>query len=155
MVANTPPGPGVDASGQAVVDPTANVLWVIESETRRQDDLRQAAERLADAERRHAGDLREAESKRVDALRAGDQAAIVALAAQVAATAEAMRVSAAAQADQFTKALAEVQRWQYGQQGGSAQVQESRDASLSLTSVLSLAVAVLAVVASVVIALAR
>lgn len=113
------PGPAVDAQGRSAADPTANVLALVDAAMRRQDDLREA-------ERRHAADLREAESKRVDALRDGDQSAIVALAGQVAATAEAMRVSAAATAAQFASQLAELQRWQYGQQGGREQVTESR-----------------------------
>jgi len=120
------PGPAVDATGRSVPDPTANVLALVHAEGRRQDDLREAAEKMAEAERRHAAELREAESKRVDALRAGDQAAVVALAAQVVATAEAFRVSADATASQFTTSLAELQRWQYGQQGGHQQVTESQ-----------------------------
>jgi tetrahydromethanopterin S-methyltransferase subunit F len=49
-VSNTkPPGIGVDAFGGAVVDPTKNVLDLVEAANRRQDDLRQFAERLQDA----------------------------------------------------------------------------------------------------------
>lgn len=140
---NSAPGPGVDAQGRAVVDPTQNVLDLVRAESRRQDDLRHAERRLHKAEERHARDLRKAEAKRVDALRAGDQAAIKAaaekvdataatLAATVAAAAEAMRAAQAAQAEAFTKALAEVQRFQYGQQGGTAQVSETRARADSL-----------------------
>jgi fatty acid/phospholipid biosynthesis enzyme len=136
-------GPGVDAEGRSVADPTANVLALVHAEGRRQDDLREAAEKMAEAEHQHAAELREAESKRVDALRAGDQAAIVALAGQVVATAEAFRVSADATAARFTAALAELQRWQYGQQGGREQVTESQAKSGSIGLWIGLALTAL------------
>jgi len=108
---NTPPGPGVDASGQAVVDPTANVIALNDAANKRQDDLRE----LTTAHMREIGDLREryhesmrlseskhlremadlradfydelrdAESDRIDAIRAVDVGAVN-RAAEVAAT---------------------------------------------------------------------
>jgi hypothetical protein len=93
--ANTPPGPGVDATGQAVIDPTENVKALSEADNRRQDDLRKAEARRqedlrkADAkhtkeirrlDRSHAkelrdidGELRRAESERLDAIRLVDK----------------------------------------------------------------------------------
>jgi hypothetical protein len=97
MAQNTPPGPGVDASGQAVIDPTKNVIDRVVLETKRQDDLRKAAtnhaREVANIRADHAKELRDrdaelareirekdkelrlAESARIDALRAGDIAA--------------------------------------------------------------------------------
>jgi hypothetical protein len=96
------PGPGVDATGRPVIDPTENVKALNAAEAKRQDDLRRADARRQDdirtaesrhireilsirthhdEERRrvneiHARELREAEADRLDALRAGDQAQI-------------------------------------------------------------------------------
>lgn len=42
------PGPGVDSTGNTVVDPTANVLSLVEVANRRQDDLRVAEGRRLD-----------------------------------------------------------------------------------------------------------
>ena len=42
----------MDASGGPVFDPTANVLDLVEKETKRQDDLRAMGDRLAEAETR-------------------------------------------------------------------------------------------------------
>jgi hypothetical protein len=96
------PGPGVDAAGRPVIDPTENVKALNAAEAKRQDDLRRADARRQDdirnaesrhireiltirthhdEERRrvneiHARELREAEADRLDALRAGDQAQI-------------------------------------------------------------------------------
>lgn len=81
---NTPPGPGVDASGQAVIDPTSNVKDLNEAAQKRQDDLRTQSEfwllremtlraeheqemRTKDAE--HAKELREKNDARLDAVR--------------------------------------------------------------------------------------
>jgi hypothetical protein len=50
MTPNTPPGPGVDASGQAVKDPTENVLDIVKAAIQRQDDLR-AVEAVATRDR--------------------------------------------------------------------------------------------------------
>jgi hypothetical protein len=120
------PGPATDRHNEAVVDPTANVLDLVEAAVKRIDDLRESEIRRLDA-LREAGErhftemtrtrshfenqLRLAETQRIDAIRAVDVAAVIqqasaaetratALAAQVAASAEAMRnqVQAAAQA---------------------------------------------------------
>jgi hypothetical protein len=82
---NTPPGPGVDASGQTAIDPTDNVKALSEAANKRQDDLRVEAEKFTNARIDNlqremeiraecAKELVNAESRRVDeqaALRAG------------------------------------------------------------------------------------
>jgi hypothetical protein len=129
--ANTPPGPGVDASGQSVVDPSDNVRHEMATAMQRQDDLRemesacmrdsQAAEgrhlrELATMRDEHADAMRKSESARLDAIRAVDinavqRAAEVAatqaatLAGQVSASAEALRIAVEQSATQSRAAL--------------------------------------------------
>jgi hypothetical protein len=55
------PGIGVDARGGAVIDPTKNVLDLVQAESKFQNGMREAGEKYQNA-------LREAESKRVDDL---------------------------------------------------------------------------------------
>lgn len=123
---DTPSGLGIDSSGGPVIDPTANVLQLVEAAIQRQDDLRAAEFKRQDdlrvAESRHlreiaelrakfGGEIRAAEAARIDAIRtidvgavtrASEAAAVQAttLASQVTQSAEAMRtqVAAAAQA---------------------------------------------------------
>ena len=132
----TAPGPGTDAQGRAVIDPTANVLLLVAAETRRQDDLREsenarlrdqvhAQERESALRAAHALELRTAESERLDAIRGVDQAAVQAstlvaetratvLATQVALSADVVRtqVGAAqtAATEGLTNALAPIQK---------------------------------------------
>jgi hypothetical protein len=153
MVANTPPGPGVDASGQAVIDPTQNVLQLVEAAIKRQDDLRESeAKHIRELDMmrdNHSKELRETESARLDAIRAVDinavqRAAEVAatqaatLAGQVAASAEALRIavdqsatqSRAALAlamDPIQKDIADLRRVQYEAAGQKTQVVDARD----------------------------
>jgi len=106
-------GLGVDKAGNPVIDPTKNVLDLVAAESRRQDDLRLAAEKLSDVKHEHAKELielnannsrelRAAETKRLDAIRAVDvaaaaldkeraTAAAATLANQVATSAETLR----------------------------------------------------------------
>lgn len=112
-----PPGVGVDAQGGAAIDPTANVLSLVEAANKRQDDLRAArveftaavtrhAEQLANLREMHAKELREAEAARVNAIRQVDvlavntaadraSAAIQALAATTSSNAETLRAMVA------------------------------------------------------------
>lgn len=102
---------------KAVVDPTRNVLDLVEAAVKRIDDLRDAETRRVDEKietekahtselmalrANHANDLREAEAKRIDAIRVVDVNAVGAtnerataqaavLASQVATTAETLR----------------------------------------------------------------
>lgn len=137
---------------RATDDPTRNVIDLIETVVRRQDDLR-------DSEARHTREviqiraeyedrLRAAETARIDAIRAVDvgavqQAATVAatqattLAAQVATSAETLRTQVAAAASAATIALAaalepvqkdiaDLRRAQYEAQGQKTQVVETQ-----------------------------
>jgi hypothetical protein len=152
MAANTP-GPGVDALGQAVIDPTKNVLQLVEAAIQRQDDLREAEAkhiRELDAMRdAHAKEIRESESARLDAIRSVDitavqRAAEVAatqastLAAQVTASAEALRIaldqsttqsrnSLSLALEPIQKDIADLRRVQYEAAGQKTQVVETRD----------------------------
>ena len=73
-------GLGVDASGGPVIDPTENVLAVIESAVKRQDDLREAEMRRVNQIEALRAEYQEklalAEAKRIDAIRAVDVAAV-------------------------------------------------------------------------------
>ena len=111
------PGPGVDAQGTPVIDPTLNVRHDLAASERRQDDLRdvsagwqermadlrfQFTEQLAALRAAHGAELRQAETERLDAIRRVDQGNVEAaakvqtqaastLAGQVAGAADAMR----------------------------------------------------------------
>ena len=126
-MANGEPGSGVDAQGRAVLDPTKNVLDLVEAAIRRLDDLNDSwrqhyAERFDDVDERitrefdYITELRRAEVERISAIRAVDVAALqqatsaaeiraTALATQVAASAEAMRSQVAAAASAAESAL--------------------------------------------------
>lgn len=144
------PGPGVDAFGRQVVDPTLNVLQLVRAAVERLDDLRHlAAEHAKEIDmmrETHARDLRDAEAKRIDAIRMVDVNAVqqawsvaatqaTTLAGQVAAAADAMRtqVTAAATAAAANQAAAlapmqvaieDLRRAQYEAQGQKTQVVE-------------------------------
>jgi len=133
MAANSgaTPGQGVDAHGNPVIDPTANVVAILVAAVNRIDDLRDAAVKRQDdlrqmeaeslrreAEMRRVYDeqLREAESKRIDAIRAVDVGAVnraaevaatqaATLATQVAVSAETLRNQVQAAATASTIAL--------------------------------------------------
>ena len=145
-------GLGVDAFGGPVIDPTANVLALVDAAVQRQDDLR-AAEKdhvreIISLNAEHAKDLREAESKRIDAIRAVDVQATVraaevasetakTLQAQVVASAEALRLAVSVATEAQSKALTaattplvsaveELRRAQYETAGGKQAVGETK-----------------------------
>ena len=125
------PGLGVDAAGNPVVDPTRNVLQLVEAAVARLDNLRTAEAnavrevmilradyetRLREREAAHAHELRVAEKDRLDAIRSVDVEAVAAassaaearattLAKQVSDSAEAMRSQAMANATASDLAL--------------------------------------------------
>lgn len=136
------PGLGVDARGGAVIDPTENVKALSEASNIRQDDLRQAADRLTEEKvagiRRalesmhnemqlrdsHAREIRELESKRLDAVRTVDQQtaaiaaerqqnAITLLNNQQAATADNLRAQTASQFAGVNERIAALEKAQY------------------------------------------
>jgi cobalamin biosynthesis Mg chelatase CobN len=121
------PGPGVDAFGQPVVDPTENVKALTEASVKRIDDIAQLRayydERLANQRircddrldrqrnryekelRTSDKELRKAESDRIDAIRAVDVGAVQRAAEVSAAQAEALRNTVAAAAAAAATAL--------------------------------------------------
>lgn len=153
MSNSSAPGPGVDAKGRAVIDPTANVIAILEAAVTRQDDLRIAESKHRDemAKLRAIYDdkLRDAEAKRIDAIRAVDvgnvsraaevssaQAATLAaqvtisaetLRTQVAAAAAAQSIALAAALEPIRKDIADLRQVQYQTQGQRTQVTEGRD----------------------------
>lgn len=151
-MAATNPGQGADAQGNPVIDPTKNVLDLVESAIKRQDDLRDAADRhvreISALRADYDQKLRQAETARIDAIRAVDVGAVnraaevsaqqaMTLAAQVATSAETLRTQVAAAATAATVALAaalepiqkdiaDLRRAQYEAQGVKSNVGETR-----------------------------
>lgn len=135
----------IGKNGAPVIDPTANVMSLVEASVQRQDDLRAAESRRVDEQANlraeHAKELSIAESKRIDAIRAVDvnavavaserataQAAV--LATQVTASADALRALVSTTATtmataaekfsaQLTERLALLERAQYESKGRS------------------------------------
>jgi hypothetical protein len=146
------PGAAVDASGNPVLDPTKNVLDLVEAAVIRLNDLREAdkehRKEMDELRTSFAREIREAETARIDAIRAVDVGAVqraaevqadvaTALANQVALSAETLRntvsetatLSAAALAqaiDPLQKAIDDLRRAQYEQQGQKQQVVETQ-----------------------------
>jgi hypothetical protein len=146
------PGLGVDSEGNPVVDPTKNVLSLVEASVRRQDDLRELTathlETMANLREQHAKDMATKETQRLDAVRAVDVAAVsraadvaalqaATLAAQVATSAETLRgqVAAAASAastsltaalEPILKNIDDLRRSQYELQGQRVATTEGR-----------------------------
>lgn len=146
-------GKGVDAEGGPVVDPTQNVLDLVEAANLRQDDLRRvefaSLRRELAIRAEYDEKLRLAETQRIDAIRSVDVDAVrranevaelraATLQGQVAAAAEAMRTTAAsiqqsnveglaAAIKPLTDAVALIQQQQNIQAGQKVQVAETRD----------------------------
>lgn len=133
--------PGVDRLGRPVIDPTKNVLNLVEAAMKRQDDLRDAETRhmreIAELRAGYETELRKAESARIDAIRGVDvdavsRAATVATTAadtlrtQVADTAAAAGTALAAALEPIMKDIADLRRAQYEAQGVKANVGETR-----------------------------
>lgn len=133
------PGPGVDAQGFPVVDPTANVLALVQAANQRQDDLRAAESRhireLMARDARHAAEMRVAEAARLDAIRLVDVNAVQrsaevqatqaeTLRTQVATTAGAAAAALASALDPIVKSVAELQRVQFELAGARESTRE-------------------------------
>jgi hypothetical protein len=144
---NTPPGPATDISGQAVIDPTKNVLDLVAAAMARQDDLREMESahmrELLEVRAELGRQLREAETARIDAVRAIDVGAVQraaevqaaqaeALRKQVEATATAATVALAASLEPIQKDIADLRRAQYEAQGQKAQVVETRGSNANI-----------------------
>ena len=171
---NTPPGPGVDSSGQAVLDPTQNVRDLVEAAVLRLDDLRTEQQRhgseVLDIRAAHYIEMRDAEGRRIDAIRAVDVAAVQqaaqvsatqasTLAAQVATSAETLRTQVAAAATASTVALAaalepiqkdiaDLRRAQYEAQGVKSQTIDERTSNGAVWAAAGVVIAALAVLVS-------
>jgi hypothetical protein len=113
----TEPGPGVDAAGNPVIDPTKNVLDLVRAAIQRQDDLRGAESRhlrevielrgeIARIREAHAQELRRAEADRLDAIRSVDVGAVSRAAEEQDRRATALATQVATVADTFRTALA-------------------------------------------------
>lgn len=111
-----PNGLSVDASGAPAVDPTANVIALIEAANKRQDDLRELYDRLCKAEIRriddiaflraeHAKDLARLESDRLNAIRQVDVLAVNTAAERAAQAISAVAVTTASNAENLRNAL--------------------------------------------------
>lgn len=109
-------GVGVDIFGGQVVDPTANVIALTESERNRQDDLRWSNDRRVDAELRHVKemanlretygkDLASAESKRLDSIRQVDVLAVNTAADRAQTAIQALATVSATNAETLRNAL--------------------------------------------------
>lgn len=119
------PGVGIDAYGGKVVDPTANVIALVQSESKRHDELRAADQKRADelrgSDTKRLDDLRAAESRRVD-----EQANIRAHFQEQLALAEANRINAIRAVDVAAVATASERAGQQAQVL-AAQVLQSAD----------------------------
>lgn len=151
----TAPGPGVDAQGRVTVDPTRNVLDLVDAAVQRQDDLRELetthGHELRALNTSHVAEvlklraeftdqLREKESARLDAIRQVDRdtvsraaevqtVAAGTLAQQVATSADAVRLNLDTKVAPILEAIAALQRAQYETAGGTIQKQETRSDS--------------------------
>jgi len=140
-------------------DPTANVIAILETAVKRQDDLRSA-------ESVHLHELMKAEGARLDAIRSVDMGAVAAAAAvattqaqtlanQVAASAEAMRTTLAATLEPIQKDIQDLRRAQYEAQGSKTQVVETRAAGSFSWQTAGVVIAALVLIATVIIAITR
>lgn len=135
-----------------IIDPTENVIALVQAESKRLDDMRELVAGHASEVSRLRADydekLRKAETARIDAIRAVDVGAVnraaevsatqaITLATQVATSAETLRTQVAAAATAAAAALAaalepiqksieDLRRAQYEAQGQKTQVNDSR-----------------------------
>lgn len=111
------PGPSVDAVGDYVVDPTANVIALNEAAQRRQDDLRDETNRRVDAHIRHIEaivglraehqkEISFLESNRLNAIRQVDVLAVSTAADRAQAAIQTLAVTTANNAENLRNALA-------------------------------------------------
>jgi hypothetical protein len=169
-------GVGIDAFGAPVIDPTANVIAILEAAVKRQDDLREAESRhvreIAGLRADYNMELRQAEIARINAIRAVDVAAVqqaaevsatqaTTLAAQVATSAETLRTQVAAAATAATvslaaalvpiqEAIADLRRAQYEAQGQKTQVIEGRASNSAVYAAIGLGISLVLVLLAVV-----
>lgn len=110
------PGVPVDVFGGPTIDPTKNVLDLVEAERRRQDGIRDEVGKRYDTEIRHlertaimradhAKEIRTLEAERLDKIRQIDVVAVNTAADRAAAAIQALAVTAAANAENLRNAL--------------------------------------------------
>lgn len=171
---STAPGAAVDKHGREAVDPSRNVLDLVEMAIQRQDDLRtlQAIHinEVIDLNSVHSSEimllrsdftekLRLAETNRLDSIRAVDQntvaraaevqtTAATTLANQVATSADAVRLNLDTKVAPILEAIAALQRAQYETAGGNTQKQETRSDSGNRGMWIGVLVAVGAILSS-------
>ena len=164
-------GPSTDRHNDPVVDPSKNVLDLVDAAIERQDDLRNKegahVREILSLRAQHDRELRGAEAARLDAIREVDaenaraataaaEVRATALAATVTATAEANRsqveAARAATADALAAALApitsaieQLRQAMYEDQGQKTQVVEGRSEGMSQTAKTMAAIASVAV----------
>jgi hypothetical protein len=115
---------GLDASGVPVIDPTANVIALVQANKESADAVNAMRDRyiaaeigivretvkwmekLADTHQKHDYALHKAEAGRLDALRQNDREDVKVLAAQTTAKAEALQSQAVTMADTLAKTFA-------------------------------------------------
>jgi hypothetical protein len=167
--------PATDRFNSPVVDPTFNVLQLVAAAIERQDDLRSAEtthiHEIMNMREKYQGELRAAESGRIDAIRSVDVGAVqraaevqaqsaTTLAAQVATSAETLRGQVAAAAiatanalaaalEPHTKAIEDLRRAQYEQQGRVGQAGEGKQ---DQRAGIALAISAVSVIVSVLVA---
>jgi hypothetical protein len=135
-------GLAIDSDGNPVVDPTANVIALVEAANLRQDDLRQKSDQISrerfshikEMMRLHAryeAKLSKAESQRLDAIRTVDVQAFKIQNERQASQADGLRIQVQTvattladqqrqQADEINKRLAAIEKLQYEGQGKSS-----------------------------------
>lgn len=147
----------MDEQGQyrePFLDPTKNVLDLVQAAIRRQDDLRLAEAEFVRSELRHIRDisdmramhhseLRKAEADRLNAIRDVDNAAVQVAAANQQGTAEALRGALQSSLDPIRTDIADLRRAQYETSGAKLQVTEARDSSIATYALIGLGVAIL------------
>lgn len=146
-----------DSAGGPVVDPTQNVLDLVNAESRRQDDLRQLEFVSIRRELTNFKDYQKiitgAETERINAIRAVDVAAVAVantaaenrattLAGQVNAAKDAQIVALKAETDPIRKDIGDLRQSQWTIAGGHEQVAEKRATSSGWAVWAGVAVAV-------------
>lgn len=134
-------GPSTDSHNDPVVDPTKNVLDLVEAEKKRADDIREIdakwRDKLDDLRASHSREMDGKETERIDAIRAVDvgnvqraaevQAGVAAaLEGKVTATAAAFESRLTATIEPIQRRIDDLTRAQYEAQGQKTQVVETR-----------------------------
>lgn len=149
-------GPATNRQNEPVIDPTLNVKEKVADAVARLDDMAELRarydERITNLRADYEAKLQVKEAERIDAIRAVDvsnvqrAADVVAVQAetlrkQVTDTATAFAVSLSAALEPILKDIADLRQVQYETAGGKAQTVETREVSGSHVSLLSIVIA--------------